>query len=308
MQPLLYLSCADEARRAAIAEALQRGGLELADSPDELATVQIRDDAEGLLIQNDDDILIQLSVAATPDDVADLARISLELMALWRLVRLYEDSESIGVTAVNIANEARNALLPVMFAAEALALSLPAARALASLIVDGCKRASSVLERIAPSDSVRRTCPTCANTVISELAGTLRLIAHQANLAIRLDNVLPPVAIDRAALERMVLTLVANAADAPLNSERIVVATSSRTVTASDLEHEPAGDWVVVDVEDDGDRALEPTFAATSLLPSSGLGLPSIAALARSAGGHITVDILERGTRIRVWLPPVHSA
>jgi nitrogen-specific signal transduction histidine kinase len=307
MQPLLYLSCADDARRAAIADALARCGLELTDSANNLATLHILDDAEGLQIRNDDEIVLQLSGAATPDDVAELARVGLQLMALWTLARSYEDCDSIGVIAIHVATEARNALVPVTFAAEALALGHPAARELQRLVVNGCKRAMSILERIAPNDSVGPAPAMCVNTVISQLASAMRVIARDARLAIRLYNPLPQVAIDRATLERMVLTLVANAAEAT-HLDHIVVATSSSTIADSGLEQVPAGEWVVIEVEDDSDRERVLPVVPISPSSSSGHALPNIARAARSAGGHVTVETGSFGTRIRLWLPCVDSA
>jgi nitrogen-specific signal transduction histidine kinase len=315
MEPLLSLSCADSARRSAIAEALQRAGLELTDATAELATIHIIDDDDGLLIRNTDEVLIELSSRPSPEDIAGLARIGLELTTVWGVLRMFEDCESAGVLAANVANDARHALVPVMFAADAIARSCPGAQELTSLITRGCQRVTSILQRITPIERTAATAPTCANTVIGDLLGTMRAMAQRARLATRLETPLPQVAIERCELERMLLTLVATAAETKRNSARIIVATSSRAVTGPVTRGAPAGDWVVVEVEDDGealdasacDRALATTIIVTPSLPSSGAGLPSLARLTRSAGGHLCIDSRRRGAKIGIWLPRVDA-
>src|SRR5262245_2450378 len=173
MQPLLALRCGDEARWSAIAEVLVRCGLELTDSLDEQAVLQVSEDRNGLVIRNRDDLLIQLSATLPPDDVAGLARVGLELTTLWGIVRSLEDSESVGVIASTIADDARNALAPVMFAADALAMGYPGAKELTGILMQGCARVESILKRLAPDEKSGGPTPICVTSVVSELAGTM---------------------------------------------------------------------------------------------------------------------------------------
>ena len=311
MDPLLSLSCPDAARRHAITDALSRAGLEVTDAGEDLATLYITDDADGLVIRNTDEPLIQLSVAIPPDEIAGLARLGLELTTVWGLLRSIEDSESFGVIAAHVAHDARNALVPMMFAAEALALDHPSALELTELLVEGCDRVTSVLARITSVERAGVPAPTCANTVITDLGTTLRAIARRAKLVTRLESPLPLAGIERSDLERVLLILVANAAEASRDAARIVVTTRSRLVKRLEAREAPAGDWVVVTIEDDGtsiddaarDRALHPTFVAAVSALSSGVGLPSVAQIARAAAGHVFIDNEHAGTKVSVWLP-----
>jgi signal transduction histidine kinase len=295
MEPLVALSCADDSRRTAIVDALVRGGLELTDTFDELATIHVLDDAHGVLIRNHEDTLIQVSMLASPDDITSLARLGIELTMLWGIARSYEDCEASGVIAAHVAHDALSALVPVMFAADALARDYPGARVLTSLLVESSKRAACILQRITPVERASPTIAMCVNAVIGELAATMRAIASRSTLVTRLESPLAGVMIERPDLERILLTLIANAAEATRNSQRIVVATSLRAT--SPRIGEPPCDWVCVEVEDDGAN-VEPSV-------STSIGLPSVARAARSAGGHVSIDTKRRGTTIALWLPAV---
>jgi two-component system cell cycle sensor histidine kinase/response regulator CckA len=301
MPALLTLSCTAPARRAEIVDALVRGGLELTDFFDDLAAIHILDDSEGLLIRNNEETLIQLSVSLPPDDIVGLVRTALHVTTLRAAVRSFENTESAGVIAVSVAQEARDALVPVLFSADALAAKYAAASELTHLIVAGLNRVMSILLRIAPSPRPRAAPPTCANIVITELSGLMRALARHAKVITRLETPLPPAAIERTDLERILLNLVANATDA----QRILVATSSRTEAA------PAGDWIVVEVENDGttmsdevcEQVLRPTVTPIRITHAPGRGLQNIARVTHTAGGRMAIDNSGRGTRIEIWLP-----
>ena len=138
----------------------------------------------------------------------------------------------------------------------------------------------------------------------------MRAVARSTKLVTRLETPLPPTLIERAELERMLLTLVAHATETR-RSERVVVATTACTVKIPDPLGAPPGDWVVIEVQDDGeampvevrDGALRPTFTVQPAAASSCLGLPSIARITRSLGGHFAIDDRPRGTTVALWLP-----
>src|SRR4051812_7294758 len=120
MDALLTLRCADDRRRLEIADALARSGLELVNMSDDLATIHIIDDSHGLVIRNHDEILVQLSISPPADDIVGLVRTALDITTLRDHVRSFDDAESAGVIAANMAQEARDALVPVLFSAQAL--------------------------------------------------------------------------------------------------------------------------------------------------------------------------------------------
>jgi nitrogen-specific signal transduction histidine kinase len=287
------LSCADEARHRAIVDALTRIALEPTAADDELATVHIVDGSDGLLIHTEDDVLLQLATAPAPDDVACLARLAVELTTMWSTVRSFEDAESLGAIAVSVAHEARDALVPVLFAAQALATDCRDAHELVALVIEGCQRVANTLRRITPADpdELRGSALICANATITGLLRALRALVHPGLLVTQLENPLPPIAFERTELERMLLTLVANAADRQRGSVRILVRTASRTITRVAPGGPPLGAWTVIEVEDDGEPADRDASNR------------ALERLTRSVGGYMSTATHARGTTIGVWLP-----
>ncbi|HEY5921109.1 MAG TPA: ATP-binding protein [Kofleriaceae bacterium] len=293
----------DEARRITITGALARAGLELTDSVADLSTIHITDDDKGISIWNDDELLIQMSIFVTPDDLAGIVRLAVEAVTLAATVRSFEETEPAGIIAASIAHDARNALVPVMFAADALAHRYPEALDLTRLLVEGCDRAAKILKPILPAQCSSGSLRTCANTVISELTETMRAIAHHAKVATRLEEPLAAVRVERSELERMLLALIADAAEPRRKTDRIIVTTSSHLVDGVEPDDAPEGDWIQIAVDHDGDNTNDSIHNANRTTASTGLGLSSITRLMRSAGGHVSIDNRRRGSTFRIWLP-----
>lgn len=114
------------------------------------------------------------------------------------------------------------------------------------------------------------------------------------------------VAIDPIELEQVVVNLTANACDATTEGN---VRVTARAAERDDLEQEP-GEWLVLEVEDDGvgmdeetqRRLFEPFF--TTKASGTGLGLATVYGIVQKAGGRVRVDSAPgRGSRFRVLLP-----
>jgi signal transduction histidine kinase len=261
---------------------------------------------------------MQLSARLPADDVAALVKLAGEHALLQTIARSFEDAESIGLIAAVVAHDARNALVPVVYAADVLrSQSPPPAAELARIVEEGCHRVASILRRITAGDRRGPVIALDVNTILSELTGTLHaMVSEQTQLKMRLESPLPAVLLERSDLERMVLNLVANAREAIGPGGRVVLATSSRTVTSAIEGAPPPGEWIVIEVEDDGrgmdaatrERALQPYFTTKPTSPGSGLGLPSVVRATRAAGGHLVVESTAgQGTKAAIWLPPADA-
>lgn len=149
----------------------------------------------------------------------------------------------------------------------------------------------------------------------------LRLVPLREGVELRFEPAsgAPKVRLDPGQLHQVVSNLVINARDAMPEGGLVRVSTEHRlTAEASPFDREgdsiPAGDWVVLRVEDDGvgmsdeviSRVLEPFFTTKSSGKGTGLGLPTCYGILRQNGGHLVIEsALGRGTRVEAWLPAV---
>lgn len=316
---VVLLSCGDAARRASITDALSRVGLAVAQSPDQPSSLQVTDGADGLLISRGGEPLVRISTQLPAADVAVLAKLAAEHVMLQAIARSFEDAESVGLVAAVVAHDARNALVPVVYAADVLrSQSPPPAAELARIVEEGCHRVASILRRITAVDRHSPVVALDINIIVSELTGTLHaMLTDHAQLKMRLESPLPAVVIERADLERMLLNLVANAREAVNQGGRVLLATSSRTVGVAVAGGPPPGEWIVIEVEDDGTgmnaetraRALQPYFTTKPGSPGSGLGLPSVMRATRAAGGYLVIESAPgQGTKVGIWLPCAEPA
>lgn len=311
MQAVVVLTCGDAARRADIARALAEHGLGVTDTFDGAWALHVIDNAVGLTMRSDSEVLARVSVSIPPEEVAGLARLAVEVMTSREKIRSFDDAESLGLISLLVAHDARNALVPMVVAADALGdLEDQRTTELAQVLVEGCRHLTAILRRITSVEQHRRPQPIDINVLISDFASTLKaMLAPRVEFSTRLDATIPSVAIDRADFERMLLNLVANAYEASPEGAEIVVTTAS-TRKRDGL---PLGDWVVITVEDRGigmdaatrDSATELFYTTKAPSLGTGLGLSSVARLARSAGGHLLIESEPgNGTKVGIWLPP----
>jgi PAS domain S-box-containing protein len=167
------------------------------------------------------------------------------------------------------------------------------------------------------------------NPVLEAMSEMLaRLIGEDIELLHRLDPALWPVEIDTAQIERVVLNLVVNAADAMPQGGRIVVATANLAPedpagsaadtgagagadTAPGDDRAPAG-FVSLTVSDTGcgmdeetrRHAFDPFFTTKAPGKGTGLGLSTVYGIVQQSGGRITVASRPGGGSVfRVLLP-----
>ncbi len=146
--------------------------------------------------------------------------------------------------------------------------------------------------------------------VVEALRGTLtRLLGPGRPLAIDADAADAVVLMDRSQLEQVLVNLVANARDALREGGHVAI----RIARAA----RPDGREIALVVTDDGvgipaehlGRILEPFFTTKAPGKGTGLGLAMVDAIARRAGGRVTVEsAVGAGTSVTVHLPEADAA
>ena len=119
---------------------------------------------------------------------------------------------------------------------------------------------------------------------------------------------------DYSQLEQVVMNLLVNARDAVQGAGSIRVRVGVRTLREAEVEACAPGDYVVIEVTDDGvgidpsirDRVFEPYFTTKTRgqIKGTGLGLSTVLGIVRSHAGYIEACPNQpRGTTMRIALP-----
>lgn len=240
----------------------------------------------------------------------EAAKLQAELMHAQKL-------EAVGTLAGGIAHDFNNLLQGIMGGLTCLELELTghAARAelleLKALVDRGAELTAQLLGfarrgryDVRPVDLAR---------VVERTSAMFSRTRKQ--LAVRLDLAagLPPVLMDHAQLEQVLLNLFVNAAQAMPGGGRLLVRASLVEVTgrASDLAV-AEGRYVELIVADNGvgmdaetrSRVFEPFFTTKSPGQGHGMGLASVYGIVKSHGGAISVESTRGvGTTFTLHLP-----
>lgn len=224
---------------------------------------------------------------------------------LYQVARL----ESAGRVASEIAHDFNNILNGIGISAavaedpEAGAAEVRAAMANIGSFVS---RASALTERLLGFARPRSSNPEVVdvNEVVASLSPLLdATVRKKTTVQIDLAAGLPSIRVDKIALERALVNLVANARDAIAEGGRVVVGTRLVDTGAPEID---------VWVQDDGqgmdpaivDRVFEPFFTTKPQEEGSGLGLATVQAVAVDAGGRVSIDSKPgAGTEVHLYLP-----
>jgi CheY-like chemotaxis protein len=107
----------------------------------------------------------------------------------------------------------------------------------------------------------------------------------------------PQILVDSAQFETALLNLVVNARDATPEGGRVTVSTSVTALKANEVDKLPAGQYVLVSVQDTGEgmtpdvisRAVEPFFTTKPVGQGTGLGLSQVYGMVQGAGGELSI-------------------
>jgi PAS domain S-box-containing protein len=236
--------------------------------------------------------------------------------------------ESLGVLAGGIAHDFNNLLSGIMGNAELALMDVPAREPLHELLADIRKAAAHAARLTGQLLSYSGKAPAAMkpadlNGLISEMESLFAMSTlKKASIRYELAPDLPPVLMDKAQIQQVVMNLVINGSEAVRSQGGdIRVSTSSLWVGPGTLRGAAvgadalAGEYVRLQVADNGcgmgqstlARVFEPFF--TTKFTGRGLGLSAVLGIVRGHRGAMTVSSAPgQGTVFQVFLPRAAAA
>jgi PAS domain S-box-containing protein len=156
------------------------------------------------------------------------------------------------------------------------------------------------------------------NAVVGDIGSLLRrLLGESIELQLALRASAPWVLADRSQLEQVLVNLAVNARDAMPDGGSLRIATEDVDAGTAWRQGLPAGGHVALTVTDTGtgiaedlrEQVFEPFFTTKSQGQGTGLGLATVYATVRQAGGRIRLQTESgRGTTFLILLPVASPA
>jgi PAS domain S-box-containing protein len=227
--------------------------------------------------------------------------------------------ESIGRLAGGVAHDLNNLLVPILAYGELLLVDLGPGdphREMVEQILRAGTRARDLIGQLLAfgRKQTLRFEPTCLDHAVIALEKLLRrTIPEDIDIDINSGVADRTVMADIGQIERVIVNLALNAADAMPQGGRLMIRTSAVTLDeqhAAEREVAP-GDYVVLAIADTGtgmddetrEHLFEPFFT-TKGERGTGLGLATIYGIVKQHGGSVLVETaLGQGTTFEVCLP-----
>ncbi|MEH3048207.1 histidine kinase famiy protein [Sphingomonas adhaesiva] len=159
--------------------------------------------------------------------------------------------------------------------------------------------------------------PLDLSQLVSEFSDLIESsVNKQVDIHLSLRRRLPHVVVDPDQLEMALLNIVNNARDAMPDGGLVTISTLPYGFAGDDSVDLAPGDYVALQVEDEGhgmsadvrERASEPFFTTKGVGKGTGLGLAMASGFARQSGGRLEIDSEPgRGTRIRMLFPVMRA-
>ncbi|HEX9205131.1 MAG TPA: ATP-binding protein [Candidatus Deferrimicrobiaceae bacterium] len=249
------------------------------------------------------------AIPGGPRDEPRVIRVTRDVTARRRMeARLQENQtlSAIGTLAGGVAHEFNNLMAGIQGAVEMLSLVAgenPQARPYLDVILRMGNRATELTHQLLAYSRQGKYSPVVLSlrTVVNETVSVLRASLPPAvELAVSIEEGLPPVYADAAQMRQVVTGLCLNAAEAMPEGGRIAVRAG----------REPEGRRVVLQVSDTGigmgeetrSRIFQPFFSTKSA--GRGMGLAAIRGIVENHGGEVLVDSRPgEGATFSVLLP-----
>ena len=237
--------------------------------------------------------------------------------------------ESLGVLAGGIAHDFNNLLLVIMgnanLASRLLPHHHPASVPLEEVELAGRKASNLTRQMLAYSGRGHvEMARLQVSKVIREIERLVRsIIPKNVELRIAATDELPFIAADAGQMQQVIMNLVINAAEAIPEDRQGTVwvrtytqcITKGVTINGAGEEPIPAGNYITIEVEDDGigmnettrARIFEPFFTTKFL--GRGLGLAAVLGIIRAHKGRLRLDSTPgQGSRFQVLLSAESAA
>ncbi len=265
--------------------------------------------------------LIDDRVVITLNDVTDEKALKRTERQLQQRQARARKMEAIGLMAGGVAHDLNNILSGIISYPELMLMKLPEDSELRPpllAIKDSGERAAAVVD-----DLLTVARGVAGSREVASLNDLVRdyldspeyhsLVAGHENIRCetRLDPGLDNFSCSPIHIRKCLMNLVSNAAEAMDGSGTIVITTCNETLEQGDSER-PAGNYVVLTVEDSGpgiaeedlEHIFEPFYTRKVMGTSgTGLGLTVVWNTVVDHGGSIAVESSERGTVFRLSFP-----
>jgi two-component system, cell cycle sensor histidine kinase and response regulator CckA len=228
--------------------------------------------------------------------------------------------EAIGRLVGNVSHDFNNLLTAIMVYCGLLTENLlpgTAPRQHAEEIYAAAEQGSELVGQLLSIARQRRLAPTLVSMseILNDLADLLqRLVGEQIAVKIVSGFGVGLIEVDPTQIQQAILNLVLNARDAMPDGGSITIQTRSEALSKG--APIPTGRYVRVSISDTGfgmddatrARIFEPFFSTKPPGKGTGLGLASVHAIVKQAGGHITVSTRPgRGSRFDLYFPETTS-
>ncbi|MFT3924504.1 MAG: AAA family ATPase [Myxococcales bacterium] len=257
-------------------------------------------------------------ISAQREMETDRARLEAQLHQAQRL-------ESIGRLSGGIAHDFNNLLTPILIYSELAIGALPEKspiRAQIAQVRDAAESAASLTRQLLAFGRQQVLEPReldLNQELLSFERMFRRLVREDIEVRLDLDRAIKLVLADHAQMQRVLMNLGTNAADAMPSSGTITFETRQGTLLASDVDQpndEPPvrRAAVVLRVHDTGqgmdtitlDKLFDPFFTTKPPGKGTGLGLPTVYGIVKQHGGEMSVHSEPgRGTTFEITLPCV---
>ena len=238
-----------------------------------------------------------------------------EQLKLEQQLREAQRMEAIGQLTGGLAHDLNNYLAVIMGNLDLLVElphADPEALRLATAALAGAQRSAELTRSLLAFSRRQPLQPTVLDVGqrISDVMQHLqRTIGEKITLDVRIAPGLWSLEIDGKQLDRAIAELVRNAQEAMPNGGALTIAVHN---TSADMPRAPAGDYVAIEVIDNGvgmdaktlARAVEPFFSTKGTGHGIGLGLSTVHGFVHQSGGEVSLQsVVGKGTVVQLFLP-----
>jgi two-component system cell cycle sensor histidine kinase/response regulator CckA len=237
-----------------------------------------------------------------------------------------QKTQAVGQLAGGIAHDFNNLLTAMIGFSDLLLLRhRPGDQSFADImqIKQNANRAANLVRQLLAFSRQQTLQPRMLDVtdILVELSHLLRrLIGENIELDMVHGRDLAAVKADQGQLEQVIINLAVNARDAISEGGKLAIRTSNvtvRHVRKLRAEEMPPGDYVLIEVEDNGsgiasenlDRIFDPFFSTKDVGQGTGLGLSTVYGIVKQTGGFVDFDTeAGRGTAFQIYLPQFDGA
>lgn len=256
-------------------------------------------------------------VSLITTDITEQRRAQRERQLLAEQLFQAQKMESLGQLTGGIAHDFNNLLTVILGSADLVAearLPPDEVQILAGDIREAAVRAADLTQRLLAFARRQTLSPRTLDLgqlATDEVPLLERSLGEQIDVQVEVGEGLWRCHADPAQLQNALLNLAINARDAMEWQGTLRIVVANAVVAEGARAAVPAGEWVMLQVSDDGSgmapevlaQAVEP-FYTTKGLSGSGLGLSMVYGFAQQSGGHLVLDSTPGvGTVAAIYLP-----